>query len=504
MLSESPGHFEEAPKIMTKLYVARRAVERLGFVEPVRELLETPPIADTGARVRWSTRALLAGDVAAILFAGFVAGPLPIASATVEHALWVAAVPTAWLLLFAAFGLYAREFKRVSHSTLDEVPAVFQASVLGALIVFGVYELGQGGTAGVGGMAIFAAVAALSVLGVRLTIRAASARLLEPERALLVTDGRLADLIARKLRSHPEYRLQPIGVITSNDGHHDTGCLPVLGHLHDLADVAARHGVERIILSARHLDPHEELRVLRHCRELEMKVAFVPHPFEALGQSVEVDDIEGITVLSINPPVLSRSSQVLKRALDIVGAVVGLIVLAPLMVLTAMAIRLDSRGPILFRQARVGREGRTFYLLKFRSMFTGAEKETDQLRAQSMDPHWLHLEHDPRITRVGRWLRVTSLDELPQLWNVLKGEMSLVGPRPLIASEDELILGYERARLKLLPGLTGSWQVLGRTTIPFEEMVALDYLYVVNWSLWGDFKLILKTIPVVLTRSGAN
>jgi exopolysaccharide biosynthesis polyprenyl glycosylphosphotransferase len=278
----------------------------------------------------------------------------------------------------------------------------------------------------------------------------------------------------------------------------------VLGDLSDLTEVASRHGVERIVLAARHLDEGEELQLLRDCRELELKVAFVPHPFEALGQSVEVDEIEGITVLAVNPPVLSLTSRILKRTLDVVGALAGLILFSPVMALTALAIKLDSRGPVLFRQARVGRDGKAFHLLKFRSMFTDAEDRVDELRALSKDPHWLHLEHDPRITRVGLWLRLTSLDELPQLWNVVKGEMSLVGPRPLVASEDQLILGHERARLKLLPGLTGSWQVLGRTTIPFEEMVSLDYLYVVNWSLWGDLKLIFRTVPVVLRRSGAN
>jgi lipopolysaccharide/colanic/teichoic acid biosynthesis glycosyltransferase len=172
--------------------------------------------------------------------------------------------------------------------------------------------------------------------------------------------------------------------------------------------------------------------------------------------------------------------------------------------MAAVAIKLDSRGPVLFRQERIGRSGGRFALLKLRTMSADAESRRAQLLAQSKDPGWLHLERDPRITRVGKALRHTSIDELPQLWNVLKGDMSLVGPRPLIAEEDSRVDEWARGRLDLTPGITGLWQVLGRTSIPFEEMIRLDYLYVTNWSLWGDVRLILRTLPVVLRRSGAN
>jgi lipopolysaccharide/colanic/teichoic acid biosynthesis glycosyltransferase len=143
-------------------------------------------------------------------------------------------------------------------------------------------------------------------------------------------------------------------------------------------------------------------------------------------------------------------------------------------------------------------------MLKLRTMVADAEAHRAELLAQSTDPGWLHVERDPRITRVGRLLRSTSLDELPQLWNVLRGDMSLVGPRPLIGEEDRMVGDWARGRLDLTPGITGLWQVLGRTSIPFEEMVKLDYLYVTNWSLWGDVRLILRTLPAVLTRDGAS
>jgi lipopolysaccharide/colanic/teichoic acid biosynthesis glycosyltransferase len=174
------------------------------------------------------------------------------------------------------------------------------------------------------------------------------------------------------------------------------------------------------------------------------------------------------------------------------------------MLCIAAAVTLDSRGPVLFRGERIGRRGRRFRIAKFRTMVVGAEAMTEQLRGLSLDSHWLLLDRDPRITRVGRLLRHSSLDELPQLWSVLKGDMSLVGPRPLIEAEDRQITGWARGRLDLTPGLTGLWQVLGRTSIPFEEMVKLDYIYVTNWSVWRDVQLLLRTLPVVLTRRGAN
>ena len=181
-----------------------------------------------------------------------------------------------------------------------------------------------------------------------------------------------------------------------------------------------------------------------------------------------------------------------------------LVLSAPVWIVAAIAVKLDSPGPILFRQSRIGRAGRPFRLTKFRSMIADAETRREALLAMSRQDKWLDLEHDPRITRVGRFLRHTSIDELPQLWNVLKGDMSLVGPRPLIAEEDRNVSGWARRRLDLTPGITGPWQVMGRARIPFEQMIMLDYLYVANWSLWADVKLLIQTVPVVLTRRGAN
>jgi lipopolysaccharide/colanic/teichoic acid biosynthesis glycosyltransferase len=223
-----------------------------------------------------------------------------------------------------------------------------------------------------------------------------------------------------------------------------------------------------------------------------------------VGSSSTFEDVDGITLLGVRQyGVLTKSSATLKRAMDIVGASIGLIALAPLLVLLSVVIKLDSRGPVFFRQRRIGRQGELFLMLKFRSMVKDADAIKSQLRERNeVEGGLFKITDDPRITRVGRFLRRTSLDELPQLLNVFGGSMSLVGPRPLVQDEDALIEGWQRRRLAVKPGMTGMWQIFGSSRIPMEEMVKIDYLYGANWSIWLDLKILLRTIPYVLRRRG--
>jgi lipopolysaccharide/colanic/teichoic acid biosynthesis glycosyltransferase len=200
----------------------------------------------------------------------------------------------------------------------------------------------------------------------------------------------------------------------------------------------------------------------------------------------------------------ARVARVAKRALDVTVSVVVLLILGWAMLLIALAIRVDSGGPVFFRQVRVGRGERRFHLVKFRTMVPGAEAMAEALRDHSQDPHWLLLSNDPRVTRVGRILRRTSLDELPGLWNVLRGHMSLVGPRPLSEGDCACVPGWGQARFDVPAGVTGLWQVEGRTRIGFEDMIRLDCRYVRTWSLWSDLVLLARTVPAVLTARGAN
>jgi len=200
---------------------------------------------------------------------------------------------------------------------------------------------------------------------------------------------------------------------------------------------------------------------------------------------------------------LTRSSAKLKRGFDLLGASLGLLAVSPLMLAIAAAIKLDSRGPVFFRQTRVGRDGRRFRMIKFRTMVDGADAMKEALRERNEAQEGLFkIADDPRVTRVGRFLRKSSLDELPQLLNIVAGEMSLVGPRPLVVDEDLRVEGWHRRRLELMPGMTGHWQILGPARVPLREMVAIDYLYVANWSLWTDIKILLRTVPHVLARRG--
>jgi lipopolysaccharide/colanic/teichoic acid biosynthesis glycosyltransferase len=233
-----------------------------------------------------------------------------------------------------------------------------------------------------------------------------------------------------------------------------------------------------------------------------IKMSIVPRLLEVVGSAVEFDTIGGVTVLGVRRPGLSRSSRAIKRAMDVFGASVGLILLSPFGIAVAIAIKINSRGPVFFRQLRVGRDGRTFKMFKFRSMVDGAEAQRAALQALNETDGLFKLSSDPRVTSIGRWLRKTSIDEMPQLINVLLGDMSLVGPRPLVVDEDRLVEGRHRDRLQLPPGMTGPWQVLGPSRPPLSEMVKTDYLYAANWSLWTDIKILMRTFGHVLAQRG--
>jgi exopolysaccharide biosynthesis polyprenyl glycosylphosphotransferase len=456
-----------------------------------------------GHRDFWTRRFLAVGDALALLLALILSQPLGTSATVPEHLLWgLAAVPV-WIVLFHAYGLYERDAKRVSHSTVDDIPWVFHAVLVGVLVLWVFYKFVAGEQLVLSEVVVLGAVVFGATLLVRYAVRGAVMRTLPGERLLLVGEDAMTEVLVRKMRAHPEYGLDPIGVVTSS-GNAVSSSVPALGRIDELSQAVATHRVDRIVISTGTLDQQDQLEVLHRCRELSLKVGLLPHVFDVMGPAVAVDDVEGVTLLGMNPPVLSRSSRFMKRALDVSGSALLLLAAAPLLLVIAIAIKLNSRGPAFFTQRRIGKDGQPFLLLKFRTMCEEAERQVEELRELSKDPHWLHLERDPRLTPIGRFLRLCSLDELPQLWNVLRGEMSLVGPRPLVEDEDRRVGGWGRSRLQLTPGITGSWQVLGRTTIPFAEMVKLDYLYVANWSLWGDIRLMLRTLPVVLKRTGAN
>jgi exopolysaccharide biosynthesis polyprenyl glycosylphosphotransferase len=465
------------------------------------------PVRPRGVGIDSAMRRLLAvGDALAVMLALSIALLVPGLPAGGHRILWgLVAVPLT-MVLFKLYGLYDRDVKRISYSTVDDLPRLFHAVVIGGLILWVYARYSPLRRLDFAEILLFGVNLIVLVTAIRFAIRSIAGRVIGVESALLVGTGAMGQTLVGKLAAHPEYRLNvigslsPIGAPSAPDSRH----VPALGTLEQLEQVADRYDVTRVVFSARDIEESDLERMLRDCRALALKVSVLPRLADVLGPAVEIDDVEGVTVLGVNPPWLPRSSRAMKRGMDLLIAGPLLVLVAPLLGLLAVAIKLGSRGPVFFAQERVGRGGRHFRLFKLRTMVADAEQRRAELLAASTDPAWLKLDHDPRVTRMGRWLRRLSLDELPQLWNVVRGEMSVVGPRPLIPSEDDHVLGWARGRLDLTPGITGYWQVLGRTRIPFEEMVKLDYLYVMNWSLWEDVRLMLRTLPVVLGGRGAN
>ena len=392
------------------------------------------------------------------------------------------------------FGVYERDELVLKKTTLDEAPVLLQIAGLYTLIVWLTHD-GLGGANLEARQVVFAWAAMFGTLFVTRTLaRSLAAAISAPERCLVVGDRGAIDSVARKLAtSHVK-----ASVIAG---------LPVSERQPSLDEDAFRemvrtHHIERVIVAPVSTDAADTLELIRLVKALGVRVSLLPRLLEVVGSSVEFDHVDGLTMLGVRRFGLTRSSWMAKRALDLAGATIGLLVIAPLFASIVAAIRLDSRGPVFFRQTRVGRDGKHFQILKFRSMVADAEARKSELLHLNEAQGLFKIDDDPRITRVGACCAGSSLDELPQLLNVWRGDMSLVGPRPLVVDEDAQVAGYDRARLALTPGMTGHWQILGSARIPIEEMVGIDYLYVANWSLWTDVKILLRTIPYVVTGRG--
>jgi exopolysaccharide biosynthesis polyprenyl glycosylphosphotransferase len=399
--------------------------------------------------------------------------------------------------------LYDRDETLLRKTTLDEAPKLFQLATLCALVAWLT-----------GGLlthrpldrheALFLWLAlAGGLILARALSRVLALRLAPSERCLFIGDEVSAETIRSKLTGHGGVKAEVVAHLDldkvaawSTDSFSET-------RLAEVRDLTRTLDVHRAIIAPRSVDGGEMLNLVRTLKAVGVRVSVLPRLLEVVGSSVEFDDLHGVTVMGVRRFELTRSSAAFKRAFDLFGALLGLLAVSPLLLVIAVAVKLDSRGPVFFGQQRVGRHGQRFRMLKFRTMVPEAEAMKDALRDRNEAQEGLFkIAKDPRITRVGRLLRASALDELPQLWNIVVGEMSLVGPRPLVIDEDERIEGWHRRRLELMPGMTGPWQILGPARVPLKEMVAIDYLYVANWSLWTDLKILLRTVPHVLGRHG--
>ena len=414
------------------------------------------------------------------------------------------------IIVFAKMtGRYERDELVLRKSTLEELPGLLCVAGANALAWSVItYLAGFRSTLQDAGVAVLCGSTAIGLVLTRSAARRLAQLTAPVERVLIVGGSAARQLLASSLATDPAARLAVVGFLPLEDERrvdNDWGSRSRRQRARsfdDLEVVVRELEVTRVFLIPSHADGELMLEAVRRTAALGIRVSIVPRLFEVVGSAVAFDSVGGVTVLGIRPPRLSRFSLLTKRLMDLIGAVGCLLMLTPLMAIVAILIKLDSPGPVFFRQRRVGRDGETFGILKFRSMIDGAEAERAALDALNETSGNFKLAADPRVTRVGRLLRRTSIDELPQLINVLKGDMSLVGPRPLVIAEDRLVEGRHRDRLHLAPGITGPWQVLGPSRPPLSEMVKTDYLYALNWSIWADIKLLLRTLSHVAARRG--
>jgi exopolysaccharide biosynthesis polyprenyl glycosylphosphotransferase len=454
---------------------------------------------------RGRARVLAVADVAALSLAYATSyaisdriAPLPPVSAPGWFLvlLGVAAVPV-WVAIFTAYGLYENDSRRISVASFDEVGDVFHAILAGSL---GFLILSQA-VRHVFDWWVYTAVEAFLFLAatliivplVRGSIRSwVFPRVMRRRRAVIVGAGPEADLVRRKLAAHPEYGLDVVATFAGGDV--------------DLTRAIDDLDADRVLLAAPAAEQEELLELLRNVRRSDVQVSILPRYCDIFTSHAILDEIEGIPVVGVPPMHLGRPSRVLKRGFDLAVSSASLIALAPLLACVALAIKLDSPGAAIFRQPRRGRDGSTFRILKFRTMCAGAEASRDDvLHLNEVDGPLFKVKGvDPRVTRIGGFLRRTSLDELPQLWNVLRGDMSLVGPRPCIPYEIENFAPQHFDRFRVPAGLTGLWQVTARARSTFAEALDMDVAYARSWSLGLDVRLLLLTPRELLRRKSTT
>jgi exopolysaccharide biosynthesis polyprenyl glycosylphosphotransferase len=457
--------------------------------------VETDAVRDVARRDRLYRRLLAYGDILAALVA--LALSLTVLGDDQIAPPMLLGVP---LVVLAAklIGLYDRDELLIRKSTLDEAPLLFQLATVFTLLIWLLdTPLIEGALGKEQVLFLWFALFTSAFVG-RLTIRRYAEERTPPERCVFIGDAGAYARLDAKLRAMRGAEL--VGRMSmqriARRGVRDAGA-------DDLRELIRWTNAHRIVIESQALPAEEMLDLVRAAKAVGVRVSVLPRVLDVVGSSVVFDELEGMTILGVRRFGLTRSSQLVKRAFDLAGATAALLVAAPVMAAIAVAIKLDSRGPVLFRQTRIGRDGARFRISKFRTMVPDAEARKAELHtANEAEGGLFKIAADPRITRVGRLLRRTSLDELPQLFNVLCGDMSLVGPRPLVADEDEQITGYDRRRLALTPGMTGHWQILGSSRVPLPEMLKIDYLYVAGWSLWTDVKILLRTLPHMLARRG--
>ena len=462
-------------------------------------------------------RGLVVADVVG-LFAAFVATALAFGPGTgadnqlalaFEYALFGLTLP-GWLLAAKLHELYDRDEERTDHSTIDDFVGVLHVITLGVwCLFFGAHVTGLADPE-LSKAVTFWAVAIVFVTAGRAAARAICRR--HPayaQRTLVVGADDVGQLVARKIRQHPEYGIDLIGLVDSEARplRDDLGGAQVVGEVARLEQLVEQHRIDRVVIAFSGEQMDHQAEIVGRLKSLDLQIDIVPRFYEVIGPKADLHAIEGLALIGLPSPKLLPFSRSLKRAVDIAGSLALLTVTAPIFAVAAWCVRRDSPGPVFFRQQRLGIGMQEFTALKFRTMRTDTDdaEHRDFIRktmtAQAL-PHSngiYKLDRSSAITRSGRWLRKTSLDELPQLLNVLRGDMSLVGPRPCLRYETEHFRAHHFERFNVPAGITGLWQVTARAHSTFGEALDLDVAYARNWSLTLDLLLLLRT-PFQLLR----
>jgi exopolysaccharide biosynthesis polyprenyl glycosylphosphotransferase len=429
-----------------------------------------------------------------------------------EYIVFFASLPV-WLLILKLYGLYGRDAERTDHSSADDIVPVFHGVTVGVWLFQGAAWLTQLAQPKFPKLLVFWITALCLAVAGRVIARQLCRR--SPayiQNAVIVGADTSGQLIARKLLQHPEYGLNLLGFVDARPAQLGPPIeqLPFLGSTAELPAIVRDRDVERVIVAGQ-IDSESEIELVHRLKRSDVQIDIVSRLFEVLGPGVGMHKIESVLLLGLAPTRLSKTSLFLKRAIDLVIAATMLVATAPLLAWIAWRIRRDSAGPIFFRQTRLGLNMGEFAMLKFRTMIVGADQDSHrEYIGQIMDKRvapaasgLYKLDRSNEITPFGRWLRKTSLDELPQLINVLKGDMSMVGPRPCLPYEVEHFEPHHYERFSVPAGLTGYWQVMARARSTYVEALDMDVAYARDWSLGFDLWLLVRT-PLLLLRKGTT
>lgn len=411
------------------------------------------------------------------------------------------------ILVYRQQGVYRL---RRQISWIDEFYAILHGTATGIIITIVIIFVYRGAFYS-RLIFLYAGLLSIGLLGLSRLIKVAVLRHLRRRgigirRVIIVGAGEVGRTVMRAVVANPESGLEIVGFLDDHPakGETDIGRFKALGSIDNLANILETEKIDEVIITLPWQYHHKIMSIMAHCERRSIRTRIVPDLYQMRISRMQIEEIAGVPMIGIKESGLGGLNHLVKRSIDVAVAALGLILSSPIMLLMAAMIKMESPGPVLFKQERVGKNGQIFTIYKFRSMVENAEEQKEALKAlNEADGPLFKIKNDPRMTRLGRLMRRLSVDELPQLYNVLVGDMSLIGPRPPLPSEVENYQEWHKRRLEIAPGLTGLSQVSGRSELTFDEAVLLDIYYIENWSPALDTKILLQTIPKVIFGEGA-